>query len=300
MRTRAGWRAYGPDQLRRLHEILALKGVGLSLAAVADLLADRNNDLDRTLEVQRAALADRQRILDASIALVEAAQAKRRNGGPLSLDELTQLIQESAIMDQNDQAERALRALYGRNLNPDELSRIEGFERASKALYAELKTLADRNEDPASDVSLDFWRRWHQLARSFVDGDADFMNKVTKVSASALADPDAANAVRGSSSELNYLNRIEKVMAEACRRLSEKTQVLVETGASPDSAEAFALVVRARALVELCAGFQYKSAPDTKARKQLRGAFGAPSVIYLQPDVVDFLARAAESAEALV
>jgi DNA-binding transcriptional MerR regulator len=39
LRTEAGWRTYGPDQIARLHQILALKRLGLPLARIAALLA---------------------------------------------------------------------------------------------------------------------------------------------------------------------------------------------------------------------------------------------------------------------
>ena len=39
LRSEAGWRTYGPDQIARLHQILALKGLGLSLASIGQLLA---------------------------------------------------------------------------------------------------------------------------------------------------------------------------------------------------------------------------------------------------------------------
>ena len=39
LRSEAGWRTYGPDQIARLHQILALKRLGLSLARIGQILA---------------------------------------------------------------------------------------------------------------------------------------------------------------------------------------------------------------------------------------------------------------------
>src|SRR6516164_9369882 len=55
-RTRAGWRAYGPSQIARLHQVLALKDLGLSLSGIADLLAGNADKLDLVLELQERAL----------------------------------------------------------------------------------------------------------------------------------------------------------------------------------------------------------------------------------------------------
>src|SRR3954467_4136728 len=39
LRSEAGWRTYGPDQIARLHQILALKRLGLPLARIGELLS---------------------------------------------------------------------------------------------------------------------------------------------------------------------------------------------------------------------------------------------------------------------
>ena len=40
-RTEAGWRVYGPGEIERLRQVLALKSLGLSLARITELLAGR-------------------------------------------------------------------------------------------------------------------------------------------------------------------------------------------------------------------------------------------------------------------
>ena len=41
VRTSAGWRTYGPDQMVRLHQVLALKHLGVPLRRVGELLGDQ-------------------------------------------------------------------------------------------------------------------------------------------------------------------------------------------------------------------------------------------------------------------
>ena len=55
-RTETGWRAYGPEQVARLHQVLALKRLGLPLKTIGELLAGRFQALDSVLEVQEQAL----------------------------------------------------------------------------------------------------------------------------------------------------------------------------------------------------------------------------------------------------
>lgn len=40
-RTHAGWRVYGPNEIERLHQVLTLKSLGLSLARITQLLGGR-------------------------------------------------------------------------------------------------------------------------------------------------------------------------------------------------------------------------------------------------------------------
>lgn len=60
-RTDKGWRLYGAGEIARLHEILALKRLGLSLSSIVALLQGKAIDLERTLTLQSQALS-RQRV----------------------------------------------------------------------------------------------------------------------------------------------------------------------------------------------------------------------------------------------
>src|SRR5690348_15115204 len=73
LRSEAGWRTYGPPQVARLHQVLALKRLGLTLAHIARLLAGRD-ELDGVLALQEQVLA-----------LIRAARAKLAAGQALSI-----------------------------------------------------------------------------------------------------------------------------------------------------------------------------------------------------------------------
>ncbi|WP_433176215.1 MerR family transcriptional regulator [Actinoallomurus sp. CA-150999] len=59
-RDRVGRRCYGPAEVRRLHRILALRGFGLSLAEIAEVLDGTGADLAALLHRQ---LRQRQSLL---------------------------------------------------------------------------------------------------------------------------------------------------------------------------------------------------------------------------------------------
>ena len=58
-RTQAGWRVYGPDEIARLHQVLTLKSLGLSLAHIGQLLEGRMADLPALLALQEDVLTVR-------------------------------------------------------------------------------------------------------------------------------------------------------------------------------------------------------------------------------------------------
>lgn len=96
-RSAAGWRAYGPAQAARLHQIMALRGLGLSLKQIRALLVDDRASLADVLVLQRDSLAAQRGKLDAAIALLGVALLALEAGRDLTLDDLTHLTQETIM-----------------------------------------------------------------------------------------------------------------------------------------------------------------------------------------------------------
>lgn len=74
LRSKSGWRTYGPDQITRLHQILALKCLGLSLASIAQLLASADS-LGTVRALQDQALVQESRRIARALALIRKARA---------------------------------------------------------------------------------------------------------------------------------------------------------------------------------------------------------------------------------
>ena len=96
-RSAAGWRSYGPAQAARLHQIMALRGLGLSLKQIRALLVDDKASLADVLVLQRDSLAAQRGKLDAAIALLGVALLALEAGRDLTLDDLTHLTQETIM-----------------------------------------------------------------------------------------------------------------------------------------------------------------------------------------------------------
>ena len=99
VRTSAGWRTYGPHQMARLHQVLALKYLGLPLRRVGELLGDQLADLDAVLLLQETAL--RARIADDAdrLELLVAVRRRLAGGETLSVDDLIHLTRETVMPD---------------------------------------------------------------------------------------------------------------------------------------------------------------------------------------------------------
>jgi DNA-binding transcriptional MerR regulator len=90
-RTAAGWRVYGPDEIARAAEIVALRALGLSLAQIARVLGDEPQGLEPALAAHQATLEGRIRHLVGAIEKVRALRASVAQGKPTTARELTRL-----------------------------------------------------------------------------------------------------------------------------------------------------------------------------------------------------------------
>lgn len=98
-RTDKNWRLYGVEDIARLDEILALKRLGLSLAGIADLLAGKATDLDRTLSMQQATLEALRDRAEGSLILIRALRQRIAAGEAVSINELLTIAKETSMTD---------------------------------------------------------------------------------------------------------------------------------------------------------------------------------------------------------
>jgi DNA-binding transcriptional MerR regulator len=92
IRSAAGWRAYGPDEMSRAAEIAALRALGLSLAQVARVLKGDVRGLEPVLSAHQAALEGRIRDLVAMVARVRDLRDGLGRGHTPSAGDLARLL----------------------------------------------------------------------------------------------------------------------------------------------------------------------------------------------------------------
>lgn len=96
LRTEAGWRAYGPAQMARAAEIVALRTLGFSLAQVARVLAGDPSGLEPALAAHQATLEGRLRELAGTVETVRGLRTDLARGKAPTAAELARLAPASA------------------------------------------------------------------------------------------------------------------------------------------------------------------------------------------------------------
>jgi DNA-binding transcriptional MerR regulator len=216
IRSEAGWRAYGPDSLVRLHQLLALKRLGLSLAKITVLMGGRLARLDAVLELQEAVLARRRDESERGLALVRAARARIACGGALSLDDLTTLTRETTMNDQAPEWARKMQPIIDHHLSEPEKAAMfragEGsnfdpkdYGRQWEELIAQATSLV--GTDPGAPEALDVARRWRALVMVSTGGDMAITAKMSEAWREALADPDVAPVLPFSSDVWTFVGQ---------------------------------------------------------------------------------------------
>jgi DNA-binding transcriptional MerR regulator len=191
-RTKSGWRAYGPDQIARLHQIIALKRLGLPLARIGSLLKDAHA-LDDVLALQERALAHDSEKLAHALKLVRTARAKLASGASLSIDDLANLTRETVLTDKTSREElkKLLTPVLARHFTPEERARMTQVDEARKTQWESMISKARAAlamGDPASPEAREV-AQWFRAVRRDVTGDDPAMkDKMTAMRAEVLAD----------------------------------------------------------------------------------------------------------------
>ena len=199
LRSEAGWRTYGPAQTARLHQILALKKLGLPLTRIRELLAGPDR-LDIVLALQEQVLARQSEQLSGAMALVRAARVKLGSGQVLSIDDLATLTKETVMPNLTEQERmELLKPISARYFTPEDAAALKQrkYDQPQitaqwNALFAEAKEFAAAHADPASPPVQDLARRWQALIAQFTGGDDAMLGKIRAVWKDAMADPKLA------------------------------------------------------------------------------------------------------------
>jgi len=95
-RTAAGWRVYGPDEMARAGQVVALRALGLSLTQVAQVLGGQGQALEPALAAHQARLEQQGRQLAGLVETVRALRAGLARGQAPDAGDLAGLLAPAA------------------------------------------------------------------------------------------------------------------------------------------------------------------------------------------------------------
>lgn len=163
-----GYRLYAPDDVRRLYQVLALRGLGLPLAHVADAIdgmADLGGLMRRQLEQVERELSEAATLRDRLAGLL----AHLDGGRQPDTDQLLELMEHMAVAERyytpGQLAELAARR---EALGPDGMA---AAQRDWAELIAEAQAAREDGVDPAAPEARELALRWHGLIQAFTGGD---------------------------------------------------------------------------------------------------------------------------------
>jgi DNA-binding transcriptional MerR regulator len=92
IRSAAGWRVYGPEQMSRAAEIVSLRALGLSLGQVTSVLGGDGQTLGPALAAHQATLEDQARRIAETLDKVSRLRAELASGKAPAVSELARLL----------------------------------------------------------------------------------------------------------------------------------------------------------------------------------------------------------------
>jgi DNA-binding transcriptional MerR regulator len=223
-RTPAGWRAYGSNELARLHQVLALRRLGLSLSRVAQILQGRAPDMARVLALQEDVLLRAQLETDSALRLVRRARTRLAEGAILSTDDLTTLIKETIVMTDSTQTPAELDALIARHYTPEQLDRLKArpFSAEDQArvttaweeIYREADRLVAVGANPGCPEALVLARRSRDLIDEFTGGDPGVAASLDRLVSEAASQPSVQQSMPGSPEANTFLAKARVHLGE--------------------------------------------------------------------------------------
>ncbi len=96
LRTAAGWRAYGPGEMAKAADVVALRALGLSLAQVAQVVGGDSRCLEVALAAHQAALESRIHQLAGTVEKVQGLRADLTRGEAPEARQLAHLLGTTA------------------------------------------------------------------------------------------------------------------------------------------------------------------------------------------------------------
>ncbi len=214
-RTSSDWRVYGPGQIARLHQILALKRFGFPLNRVAEILNDKVPDISGLLKLHEQVVASELNSLQRAARLLRAARAKLATQGHLSTDDLIFLTKETVMTEKRtDTLNEIYEDIAARHLSESDRAALDRNGVASllqpdtdwPQLHAEAQHLMEAG-DPNSLEAMDLARRWMEKVFQATGGEPGLTRKVRNVARDLHDNPTFQTASSSSNAMMDFVQK---------------------------------------------------------------------------------------------
>ncbi len=222
-RTGADWRVYGPEDIARLHQILALKRFGFPLTRIAEILGGKVPDLAGFLEFQEQAAKKELDQLQHAVRLLAAARRKLAEHGSLSSDDLIFLTRETVMTEKRNEGVAGIyEAIAAKHLSADDRAVLDrnGYAGMDKPdpdwseLHEDGRRLMEIG-DPTSIEAMDLAKRWMTKVFQATGGDPALTRKVRDVAREAHETPTFQAASSSSNAMMDFVQKAYGAAIEA-------------------------------------------------------------------------------------
>lgn len=213
-RTASEWRVYGPDQIERLYQVLALKRFGFPLNRVAEMLSGKAADMASLLALHEQVVKRELDTLQRAASLLSAARSKLARDGSLSTDDLISLTKETTMNERKAHLEDLYEQIAGKHLSADDQQTLSrnGFTSMLQPdtdwdrLHEEGRRLMDIG-DAGSAEAMDFAKRWMSKVFEATGGDPELTRKVRDVAQDLLEDQAFQNASSATNAMMVFVQK---------------------------------------------------------------------------------------------
>jgi len=174
LRAYSGRRFYGPAELERINQIVALKRAGLTLAQIERLTARRPLDLARLIDAQLEALTARRTEIAEAEALLRSVKSRIDRGEPVDVATFCSLIRQGDAVMESENWKKVTDRYFSAEEKAEWAGRMaEGPADFDQDAYSrQWSEVSARIEaalplDPASDAAAALYDEWQALLAPF-------------------------------------------------------------------------------------------------------------------------------------
>ena len=179
-RSDSGYRLYGPRDLERLEQIVALKFLGFPLKQIKTLLDREARRLPDVLRSQRLALEEKQRSLEHAIRAIRDAEQAIADGKPADAEVLAKIIEVIEMQENTEFLNKYYSPEAQAKLAEKRKEWTPELQAEATRAWTELfrDVEAALGEDPKSPKAQALLARWRKLVEGFTGGDPDLSRGV--------------------------------------------------------------------------------------------------------------------------